>query len=72
MHIYGFHKPLVTMEPLFRILRSFSLVQPFVSFLFFSNLPRMGWTALHTAARDGDMKRLTRCVTGIKWLVSYP
>jgi len=30
----------------------------------------MGWTPLHTAARDGDMKRLTRCITGIKWLVS--
>jgi len=32
----------------------------------------MGWTPLHTAARDGDMKRLTRCITGIKWLVSPP
>lgn len=42
------------------------------SFFFSPTYARMGWTALHTAARDGDMKRLTRCVTGIKWLVSYP
>jgi hypothetical protein len=27
---------------------------------------RMGWTPLHTAARDGDMKRLNRCVKDIK------
>ena len=32
----------------------------------------MGWTPLHTACRDGDMKRLNRCVTGIKWLVLPP
>ena len=30
----------------------------------------MGWTPLHTACRDGDIKRLGRCVNGIKWLVS--
>jgi len=28
----------------------------------------MGWTPLHTACRDGDIKRLGRCVNGIKWL----
>ena len=28
----------------------------------------MGWTPLHTACRDGDMKRLNRCVNQIKWL----
>jgi hypothetical protein len=33
---------------------------------------RMGWTPLHTAARDGDMKRLNRCVKDIKWLVGRP
>ena len=27
----------------------------------------MGWTSLHTAARDGDMKRMTR-VMEINWL----
>jgi hypothetical protein len=32
----------------------------------------MGWTPLHTAARDGDMKRLNRCVKDIKWLVGCP
>ncbi|EKX41345.1 hypothetical protein GUITHDRAFT_153844 [Guillardia theta CCMP2712] len=28
----------------------------------------MGWTPLHTAARDGDAKRLKRCIEQIKWL----
>jgi hypothetical protein len=35
-------------------------------------LVRMGWTPLHTAARDGDMKRLNRCVKDIQWLVGRP
>jgi hypothetical protein len=28
----------------------------------------MGWTVLHTAARDGDMKRIKRCIEDVKWL----
>jgi hypothetical protein len=27
----------------------------------------MVWTPLHTAARDGDLPRLRRCLDGIKW-----